>query len=240
MRKGLLPLQDLCIMQHPPSTSHTLKMANAMYAEMLEQFQHRAWLNCRSQHYTSDTSCKNLRMRIPDFLLCHDANTNSKSEYILSQLTWREQQLFAGHAKQWRLWCVQQVEPVQKAHPPRTLLLTEWLAFTTIQTVGLIKTLHPASTTNYQTVSLSTKLSNYKQRSERYRPLTLTLITHADTREIIKLYSKAVFIFLSTIMDSPKFITSTFYSNKFHWPKKQNKTLHTNQVWHRRPSLLNF
>jgi hypothetical protein len=152
-------------------------------------------------------------MRIPDFLLCHDANKNSKSEYTLSELTWREQQLFVGHAKQWRLWCVQQAEPVEKANPPHTLLLTEWMAFTTIQTVGLIKLLHPVSTTNYQTVSLSTKLSNYKQRSERYRPLTLILITHGGTREILKLYSRAgfsAFISLSTIMDG------TFLQNVSH------------------------
>lgn len=42
----------------------------------------------------------------------------------------------------------------------------------------------PVSTTNYQTVSLSNKLSNYKQRSERYKPLILILITHRGTREI--------------------------------------------------------
>jgi len=93
------------------------------------------------------------------------------------RLTWRERQLFVDHAGQWRWWCVQRVEPVQKAHPPHTPLLSDQMAFTTIQTVGLIKLLHPVSTTSYQTVSLSTELSNYKQRSHRYRPLPLILIT---------------------------------------------------------------
>jgi hypothetical protein len=91
------------------------------------------------------------------------------------------------------------------------------MAFTIIQTVGLIKMLHHVSTTNYQTVSLSTKLSNYKQRSERYRPLTLILVTHGGTREILRLYSKlgySTFISLSTIMGGI-FLQNTLHKHLF-------------------------
>lgn len=121
------------------------------------------------------------------------------------RLTWREQQLFVGHVEQWRWWCVLRVEPIQKAHPLHTPLLNDRMAFKTIQTVRLIKMLHLVSTTNYQTMSLSTKLSNYKQRSQSYRQLTTP---HSDcmwrNESNTKTYSKAEFLSLSTpflIMD---------------------------------------
>ena len=90
-------------------------------------------------------------------------------------------------------------------------------------TVGLTQMLHTVSTTNQQTVSLSTELRNYKQSSESERPSPLILITHEATVKIQR-----------TVLRSWGFQSlcafQLLHGNQF---RQIYKNLYTKWVWHR-------